>query len=109
MDLLRNPICPTLLEVVHSLHNFVVFFEFLLEEGVDIADSFDISVLIMLTSCVLNLLVVVQLEFAEDIFRVGIINKGILFGGYQQSTAPDELYIFGKFQIFYLKLSLFFD
>lgn len=79
--LLRDPICPALLEVVHPLHNIIVFLELLLKEGVNVADSLSISVLVMLPSCVLDLLVVVKFQLAEDVLRVRIIHKGILFRG----------------------------
>ena len=81
LNLLRYPVCPTLFEIVHPLQNFVVFLELLLEEGVDIADGLDISVFIVFSSGVLDLLVVMQFKLAEDIFRVRIVNKCILFGG----------------------------
>ena len=80
LDLLRDPICPALLEVVHPLHNIIVFFELLLKEGVNVADSLSISVLIVLSSCVLNLLVIVKFQLAEDVLRVRVIHEGILFG-----------------------------
>ena len=81
LDLLRDSIGPALLEIVHPLHDFIVFLELLLKEGVNVADGLDISILIMLSSCVLNLLVVVQLQLAENVLRVRIINECILFGG----------------------------
>lgn len=66
--LLRNSVGSTLLEIIHPLHNIIVFLELLLKEGVNITDGFGISILIMLSSCVLDLLVVMQLQLSEDIF-----------------------------------------
>ena len=40
LDLLRDSIGSALLEIVHPLHNIIVFFELLLKEGVNIADVY---------------------------------------------------------------------
>lgn len=67
LDLLRDPIGSALLEIVHPLHNIIIFFELLLKERVNIADSLSISILVVLSSCVLDLLVVMQFQLAEDV------------------------------------------